>query len=928
MTERVTPMLEQYRRLKSRHPDALLLFRLGDFYELFEEDARIAARELQLVLTSRSFSKDVRLPMCGVPHHSVTSYIARLIERGYKVAVVEQLEDPRKARGLVKRDIVRVITPGTVVEEELLKGYRENFLVAIAHRKQGYGLSFVDLSTGEFATCQITGPGAWDLLIEELHRLRPSEYILPEGLSRDERVRQTLLEIGPARISPLDEKAFDPEIARARLLEHFGVLSLEAFGCAELPLAIAASGAILQYLKENQPSAFLDPRIQGQSLMHLQRLVTYSPEGYMLLDGITRRNLELTESLRDGTTQGSLLDVLDHTVTPMGRRLLRRWINQPLLDLSQIHERLDAVGELVEDNLFRGDLRAALEGMSDVERLTGRIGFGTANARDLVALKRSLLRLPRIKEVLQGARTGRLVFLRENLDDLQDVCRTIEEAIVEDPPIQLKEGGLIKPGYSADLDHLREVAARGKGWLAELEAAERARTGIKGLRIRYNEVFGFFLEVPRSQSHLVPPEYERRATITHAERFITPALRAKEGEILGAEERIRELEYELFVEVRTRVAREVARLQETARILAELDVLASLAEAAARYGYVKPIVDEGDEIEIREGRHPVVERYLPEGKRFVPNDTMLNLTHHRLILLTGPNMSGKSVYIRQVALIVLMAQMGSFVPASHARIGLVDRIFSRVGATDDISQGRSTFLVEMSETSYILHHATTRSLVILDEVGRGTSTYDGISLAWAVAEYLHNHIGAKTLFATHFHELTRLAGKTGEEGRSGQLGKRVGRRFVPMPHPQLPGAKNYTMAVKEQGSEILFLYRVIPGTTDRSYGIHVAQLAGLPAPVISRAQEILQILERANGAVPLREGEGEVIPFPRVDEARGKVLDTLASVDIASTTPLEALNLLYHLQQQVREARVQGMEHLRRGPRQDLPRDFGEVAPR
>jgi len=924
LTERLTPMLEQYRRLKSRHPDALLLFRLGDFYELFEEDARIASRELQLVLTSRSFSKDVRLPMCGVPHHSVTSYIARLIERGYKVAVVEQLEDPSKVKGLVKRDIVRVITPGTVVEEELLKGGRENFLVAIARRKQEYGLAFVELSTGEFATCQITGPGAWDLLVEELHRLRPSEYLLPEGFSREEKARQAFLEIGPARISPLDERHFDPDVARARLLEHFGVVSLEAFGCEGLPLAIAASGAILHYLKENQPS-------DSASLAHIQRLVTYSLEGYMLLDGITRRNLELTESLRDGSARGSLFDVLDHTVTPMGRRLLLRWVNQPLLDLSRIRERLDAVEELVTNNLFRGDLRAALGGMSDVERLAGRIGFGNANARDLIALKRSLLRLPRIKEVLQRAHVGRLVSLWEGLDDLRDVSQVIEEALVEDPPTQLTEGGLIKPGYSAALDHLREVAARGKRWLAELEEAERARTGIKGLRIRYNEVFGFFLEVPRSQSHLVPPEYERRATITHAERFVTPELRAKEGEILGAEERVKDLEYELFVEVRSKVAREVGRLQKTARTLAELDVLAALAEAATRYGYVRPEVDDGDIIEIREGRHPVVERYLPDGRRFVPNDATLNLNDHRLLILTGPNMSGKSVFIRQVALIVLMAQMGSFVPASHARIGLVDRIFSRVGATDDISQGRSTFLVEMSETSYILHHATSRSLVILDEVGRGTSTYDGISLAWAVAEYLHNQVRARTLFATHFHELTLLAGTPSDrEAWPGQTGKGFGRGLLPLRGAHLPGARNYTMAVKEQGSEIVFLYQVVPGTTDRSYGIHVARLAGLPAAVTTRAEEILHSLEQANGATPPREERRGVVPFPRPGDVRAKVLDTLARVDIASTTPLDALNLLYQLQQQVREARVLGVERIGRGrgPHQDLPGDFGEVAPR
>jgi len=862
---KITPMLRQYRQIKARYPDAIVLFRLGDFYEMFDEDARIASKELELLLTSRRFSKEVKLPMCGVPYRRATSYIAKLLEKGYKVAIAEQLEDARKVKRLVKREVVRVITPGTVVEHPLLKEKEENFLVAISPGKDGYGLAVVDLSTGEFVTTEVDGDKAWPRLIEELGRLRPSEYVLPEGLAKDTGFVSQLKALRKARISPLEEEHFDPKIAKERLLSHFGVASLEAYGCDNLPLATSASGAVLRYLKENQIS----------DLAHIRSLQTYSLAEYMSLDATTRRNLELTHTLREGKLKGSLLDVLDHTMTAMGARLLRRWIERPLLDLSRINLRLEAVGEFVRELFLRHDLRNLLNGIRDVERIVGRIGFGSANARDLVALRRALERIPRIKGLLAGAKSERLKALNEELDELRDVAELIRRAIVEEPPFLVKEGGLIKQGYNAELDGLRRVAAEGREWLADFEAKERERTGIKNLRVRYNEVFGFFIEVTKSYLHLVPPDYQRKATIAHAERFITPLLKAKEAEILTAEDKANELEYELFVEVRKEVASQVERLQRAARVLAELDALRSLAEAAALHGYVKPILDDGDVIEIRDGRHPMVERMMPEGLLFVPNDAYLDGERNRILLITGPNMSGKTVYIRQVALIVLMAQMGSFVPASSAHIGLVDRIFVRAGAIDDISQGRSTFLVEMSEMSYILNHATSRSFIVLDEVGRGTSTYDGMSLAWAVVEEIHDFIGARTLFATHYHELTELA-------------------------EHLEGVKNYSLAVRERGREVIFLYRLVQGGMDKSYGVQVARLAGLPERVIERAEEVMARLEGVRKeAKELREIGGRLL-LPVDDEAVWEVVREIFGLDIANMTPVQALVALNELQERLR----------------------------
>jgi len=898
------PMLRQYRQLKARFRDAILLFRLGDFYEMFEEDAHVVSRQLGLVLTSRRFSKEVKLSMCGVPYRQLTTYVSRLLALGHKVAIAEQLEDASKAKGLISRDVVRVITPGTVVEEELLAEKAQNFLVALTPRRPvqdfrettGWGLAAVDLSTGEFVTAQFEGAQAWPQLLEELDVLQPSEFLLPADLIEDEIWLTGLKGIRPARFSPLDFLAFDPAAARRRLLDHFPAASLEPYGCEGLPLATAAAGAVLYYLQASQIS----------NLAHLRDLKTYSPENSVGLDAVTRRNLELTRTLRDGGVQGSLLGALDRSVTPMGARLMRRWIQQPLLDLRQIHERLDAVEELVSwppgrspsppappAPFLRADLRDLLNGLYDMERLVGRIGIGSANARDLAALHRTLKQIPSIKCLLDGVQSACLQTLNEDLDELHDVATLIERALVDDPPILLREGGLIRADYHDELSRLRQAAVEGRGWLAAYEAQERERTGIPKLRVRYNQVFGFFLEAPRSKSDQVPPEYERRATISHAERFSTPVLRAREAHILLAEERANELEYELFVELRGQVAGHADRLGRAARVLAELDVLAALAEGAAQYGYTRPVVDEGAAIQIEEGRHPVVERMVPEGTRFVPNNTALDAENQRLLVITGPNMSGKTVYIRQVALIVLMAHMGSFVPARLARVGLVDRIFVRAGATDDIAQGRSTFLVEMSEIAYILRHATSRSLIVLDEVGRGTSTYDGMALAWAVGEDMHNRIGARTLFATHFHELTALADELGE-------------------------ARNASLAVKEQGHEVIFLYRLVEEGADRSYGIQVARLAGVPDHVIRRAREVMGRLEvsrqprkRDSEGQPTRMlqeiglpypvgGIQEPLLIPADDQAIWMVLRELFGLDIANLTPVQALVVLNELQQQLR----------------------------
>jgi len=913
----LTPMLRQYYEMKSEYPGCILLFRLGDFYEMFDEDAKLASRLLDITLTSREAGKGQRIPMCGVPYHSVEGYIAQLIGAGHKVAICEQVEDPKEAKGVVRREVVRVITPGTVLEAGILKERENNFLVAVTRREVGrahlahgsageglssqesflaaqpasYGLAACDLSTGEFICTQIEGEQAFPTLRDEIGRLNPAELLLEPAFA-DPIVAsevEALSQASRAVIEIMQEPSVSASAARKRLLEHFGVESLEGFGCEGLDLAVRAAAVVLEYLSQTQKGAL------GQ----ITRLSTYSTASYMTLDQATRRNLELTRTLRSHERKGSLLWVLDRTRTAMGGRLMRLWIERPLLDASQINRRLDAVQDFVDDGELRLGVQECLEAVHDVQRLTGRIGHGSAGGRDLVALKNSLSSIPRLKElIVSRAKSATLQELGAAIDPCEDIRDEIAAALVDDPPVTVTEGGLIRPGYSRDLDELRAASKEGKEWIARLEQKERERTNIKSLKVGFNKVFGYYIEVTKPNLPLVPKEYERRQTLANAERFVTPELKEKEATILGAEERMVGLEYQLFVELRSRLAAKAARLQRLAQILAELDVYASLAEVAVERGYVRPVVDHDDVIEIKAGRHAVVEAMLEAGT-FVPNDLRLD-RETQIILLTGPNMAGKSTYLRQAALTVLMAQIGSFVPAQSARIGVVDRIFTRVGASDDLATGQSTFMVEMNEVANILNHATQKSLVILDEVGRGTSTFDGLSIAWAVTEYLHNHetTRPKTLFATHYHELTEL-------------------------ERSLPRVKNYSVAVHQRGKEIVFLRRIVRGGADQSYGIEVARLAGLPAPLIERARAILEQLEAteaarlalesaaaADGAGGAKAGLGSGAAKGRFDNAQQlslfeepvhPLIKELASLDVNAMTPLEALNLLARLVNAARE---------------------------
>ncbi len=753
--EKLTPMLQQYYAIKRQHPDVILLFRLGDFYEMFGDDATTAAPILDVVLTGRDCGAQGRIPMCGVPHHSVDKYIARLIAAGHRVAVCDQVEDPRFARGLVRRQVTRVVTPGTVLEDSMLDAQTNNYLAAVSGGVGGYGLAVVDISTGEFLVTQLAGETAEADLLEELQRLKPAEVLVPaeaEGLAGA--IRKAL----GLNVTTRAQSAMAGATARERLLRHFGVASLRGFGCEDLPLAITAADAAIEYLRETHAAA----------LRHLTTLGTYSTQQFMLLDAATRRNLELTASLGEGTRAKSLLNVLDATLTPMGARLLRRWLEQPLLRVAEIQARLDVVQELHDHLLMREELRAALRRVGDIERLLSRAATGTATAPDLLKLRAALEQVPVVQEALAAAESPPTCALREGLRPLPEVTDLITRAIRDDAPLALREGGLIQEGYDEELDALRRSSAEGKAWIAGLEAGERERTGIKSLKVGYNAVFGYYIEVSKPNLQFVPEDYIRKQTMANAERFITPELKEYEAAVLGAEEKIVDLEYRLFQQVREKVASRADAILACARVLAQLDLLCGLATVASERYYVRPEVDDGDTIEIVNGRHPVVEHYQTE-ERFVPNDVLLNTTDHQLLIITGPNMSGKSTTLRQVALITLMAQIGSFVPADRARIGLVDRIFTRVGAQDDLASGQSTFMVEMNETANILNNATERSLLILDEIGRGTSTYDGLAIAWAVAEHIKG-IGCKTLFATHYHHLNELE-KT------------------------LPGVRNYRIAV-------------------------------------------------------------------------------------------------------------------------------------
>ncbi len=850
MGERVSPVRKQYLEIKRQYPHAILFFRLGDFYETFDADAEIAARELDIVLTSRNVAKGVRVPMAGIPFHAAENYLARLIEKGYHVAICEQLgETPQ--RGLFPREVVRVVTPGTVVEPGLLPGEANNYLAAVVVDGSQVGLAYADVSTGEFAATHFESADPFGALRHELVRLQPAEVLVPESLPADDD--------WPGHITPLPEWRFALDRAAETLRTHFGVATLDGFGLAEAPQAVRAAGAILDYLAQTQRAA----------LPLLTRLSTYSLSEFMTLDAATRRNLELTETLRTGEVRGSLLGVLDRCVTPMGRRLIRQWIAKPLLDLQQIRSRHDQVEAFAADGLWRAEVRQALRPLGDLERLTNRAGAGVASPRDLTSLRHLLQHLPDVRRLLETHPGTALDSLLSALDPGADVRQLLEEAISDDPPATLAQVGIIRSGFSAELDGVIRASAEAREWIANLESVERQRTGIKSLKVGYNKVFGYYLEVTKPNADLVPADYIRKQTLVNAERYITPQMKEYEALVLSAEERIREIEGRLFAEVCRRVAEASPRLLGCARALAVLDVVAALADVAAHKGYVRPEVVEEPVLDIRDGRHPVVEELL-SGKRFVPNDAVLE-EGERIRVITGPNMSGKSTYLRQVALIVLMAQMGSFVPARAARLGLCDRIFTRIGAQDEIHAGQSTFMVEMVETANLLHHATHRSLLILDEIGRGTSTYDGVSIAWAVVEYLHNHprLRARTLFATHYHELTRLA-------------------------ETLPGVRNYNVAVSEEGGKVVFLHRIVPGGADKSYGIHVAELAGLPRPVINRAQEILAQFEadsrrpQSAEGVPLRQLPLFPLTHPMLEELR--------ALDISSLTPLEALNKLYEWQ--------------------------------
>jgi len=852
----LTPMMRQYLEIKKAYPDAILFFQMGDFFEMFFEDAQTAAPILEIALTGRDAGKLGRVPMCGVPVHAVDGYLSRLVEKGYRVAICEQVEDPGAAKGVVRRAVTRVVTPGTVVENQLLDERRNNYLAVVGRAGQQYGLAAADVSTGDFLVTTFAGEAAWERLVEELARLAPSEVLLA-GVSSDQDPPRCFGGHTPAAVTALPE--WYREAAPEALAAHFGTDHLAVAPWARHPAAAQAAGILLVYLRETQKRV----------LDHLREVRVPVAGRYMDLDWSTRRNLELTTA-RDGGRRHTLLAVLDCTVTAMGGRLLRRWLERPLVDVNAIRQRLEAVGILTNDRLLREEIRDRLKGVYDVERLVGRVAYGTAHARDLLALRLSLEAMVPLRDRL-GPCAGLLGQLAREVDPPEELLELLARALPDDPPLGLREGNLIRPGYHPEVDRLREANTQAREWLAGLEARERERTGIRTLKVGYNRVFGYYIEVTKANQHLVPEDYQRRQTLVNAERYFTTELKEYENIILGARERLVDLEYRLFLELRDRVRAELPRIQKTARAVARLDALASLAETAVRDRYTAPVVDDGDRILIKGGRHPVVERVLGSG-RFVPNDVRLD-AEQRLVILTGPNMAGKSTFMRQVALIVLMAQIGSFVPAEAAEIGVVDRIFTRVGAADNLAGGESTFMVEMNECRAILAQATPQSLVILDEVGRGTSTYDGMSLARALIEYIHGHVGAKTLFSTHYHELTALEA--------------------------IPGVVNYTVLVAEEGEEIVFLHRVVPGKADRSYGIQVARLAGLPAPVIARAREILVELENGRASAPPKKRENlvQVELFSRGEEH--PVLSELGKLDILNLTPLEALVKLDELQKKL-----------------------------
>lgn len=880
MASKMTPMMQQYLQTKKEYPDCILFYRLGDFYEMFFDDAITASKELEITLTGKNCGLEERAPMCGVPYHAVDSYLNRLVSKGYKVAICEQMEDPKLAKGIVKRDVIRIVTPGTNLDMQALDETKNNYIMSIVYIADRFGLSVADVTTGEYMVTEIESSGK---MMDELTKFMPSEIICNEAFYMSGMNLDDLKNRLGITIYSLDAWYFDDALCRKTLMEHFQVKSLQGLGLEDYDCGMIAAGALLKYLEETQKN----------SLSHLSRLTTYTTGNYMVLDSSTRRNLELVETLREKQKRGSLLWVLDKTKTAMGARTLRKYVEQPLIDKASIKKRQDAIEELKNNAICREEIREYLGPVYDLERLVGKITYQSANPRDLIAFQSSLSMLPPIKCILEDMQSELLKEIYGEMDTLEELCTLVKEAIMEDPPLAMKEGGIIREGYNEEVDRLRRAKSDGKGWLAELEAKEREKTGIKNLRIRYNKVFGYYLEVTNSFKNLVPDYYVRKQTLANAERYIIPELKELEDTILGAEDRLCALEYELYCEVRNKIAGEILRIQTTAKAIAKLDVIASLALVAERNNYVRPKINEKGVIDIKDGRHPVVEKMIPNDM-FICNDTYLDDKKNRISIITGPNMAGKSTYMRQTALIVLMAQIGSFVPASSANIGLVDRIFTRVGASDDLASGQSTFMVEMNEVANILRNATSKSLLILDEIGRGTSTFDGLSIAWAVVEHISNSklLGAKTLFATHYHELTELEGK-------------------------IDNVNNYCIAVKEKGDDIVFLRKIVKGGADKSYGIQVAKLAGVPDSVINRAKEIVEELVNADITARVKEiavqGENQKKkPQKKLDEvdlAQFSLFDTvkdddvlkeLKELDISHMTPIDAMNKLYQLQNKLK----------------------------
>jgi DNA mismatch repair protein MutS len=869
----LTPMMQQYLKIKEENKDSILFFRLGDFYEMFFEDAKLASKELEITLTGRDCGQEERAPMCGVPFHSADSYIAKLVNKGYKVAICEQVEDPATAKGIVKRDVVRIITPGTITDSKVIDEKRNNFLACIFKKQNSYGISFSDVSTGELYATELTDEKSDNKLIDELERYNPSELICNKELLDDKELFEVILERYSKSVCEFKEWSFEYESAKNKILRRLNINSLSSCGLDDKDITVCSIGALLEYLDETQKV----------NLKHINNILYYSSKEYMDIDSSTRRNLELTETMRDKEKKGSLLWVLDKTNTAMGARLMRKWIEQPLLNCIQINKRLNAVNELYNNTIIRADLRDLLKEVYDIERLLSKIVYGSANCRDLVALKKSISFFPQIKDIISSMNSALMKESNVKFDALSDIKELIEEAIIDDPPFSVREGGIIKDSYSEDVARLRNASVEGKTWIAKLEDEERKKTGIKKLKVSYNKVFGYYLEITKSYFDLVPDRYIRKQTLANSERYITPELKKIEDIILGAEDKVVQLEYSIFCEVREKINQEVDRIQKCAKIISLIDVLCSLSEVAKKNNYVMPIVDISNTIEIRNGRHPVVEKMMKENM-FIPNNTYLDNGNSRLAVITGPNMAGKSTYMRQAAIITLMAQIGSFVPAETVTIGIVDKIFTRVGASDNLALGQSTFMVEMSEVANILHNATNKSLLILDEIGRGTSTFDGLSIAWAVIEYVSNtkKIGAKTLFATHYHELTELENK-------------------------LEGVKNYCISVKKRGDDIIFLRRIIRGGADDSYGIEVAKLAGIPDEVINRAKKILKTLEESDinkselvkvksNVSKKKESAENINQIGMISVDNNEIIEKIRSIDISTITPIEALNLLFDLQ--------------------------------